>query len=187
VWNYNSNWEGRDSMFVHSGRYSSFIIRPQRWWDGITDLKQRIPTGPAERLTLSGWLRTVNGRDAGLAARFYRFRYDNRPENITGEQVVEGRLQGDRDWTYLWDELVIPERTAFVNVRWQLFGPDEGEGRLWADDVELVRWEAFRRFEDEMTLEIPHDMYYLQVQTRMPVDSVVVTYRTATLGMRDER
>lgn len=184
VWNYNSNYEGRDQEIQRSGRFSSYLHRLQGWRDGITDLKQRIPVDwENDRLTFSGWLRITNGRDAGLAARYYRFRYDDRPENITGEQVVERRLQGDQDWTYLWDQLVIPENTDFLNVRWQMFGPQAGDGWLWADDLEVIRWEEFQSFEGDLRLVMPNDLYYLQVQTRMPVDSVTVTYRTTTLHL----
>ena len=185
VWNYNSNWEGRDSTVVHDGRYSSYILRQQNWQDGITDLRQRIPVDrELDRLTLCGWLRTTNALDGGLLARYYRFRYNNQPQNILGDQPVEGRLQGDHDWTYLWDQLVIPERTFYLNVRWQLFGPAVGNGRIWADDVEIIRWEEFQPFDGNLSVDIPSDLYYLQVQTRRPVESVEIAYRTATLQVQ---
>ncbi|MFH0765139.1 MAG: CapA family protein [Calditrichota bacterium] len=181
VWNYNSATEGRDSVVVHRGRYSSFLTRRQRQNDGITDLIQRIPATPDDRLTLAGWLRITNGNNAGLLARYYQFRYNEQPQ--FGDQAVESRLQGDHNWTYLWDQLVIPEGTGFLNVRWQLFGANQGDNRIWADDVELIRWDNFQPFEGDFTLEIPGDWYYLQVQTRRPVDSVSVDYRTVTLSL----
>jgi poly-gamma-glutamate capsule biosynthesis protein CapA/YwtB (metallophosphatase superfamily) len=182
IWNYNTDWERADDQVVHNGSRSSYLERPQGWLDIITDLTQRIPVDYLnDRLTLSGWLRTENARDAGLEARYYRWRYNNDPPNIFGDQVVERRLQGDNDWTYLWDELDIPDTTGFVNVRWQLFGPEEGTGRLWADDVELVRWEQFAPYEGGREIPYPSDLFYLQVETLTETDDITVTYRTVTL------
>ena len=183
AWNYNSNSERRADDIVHGGSFSSYLTRQQNQQDAITDILQRIPVdAEQDRLTLSGWLRTINSRDAGLTARYYRFRYDDRPQNILGTEAVERRLQGDNDWTYLWGQLEIPEETAFLNVRWQLFGPFQGVGQIWADDVELHKWENFEPFEGDLGIDIPNDLYYLQVQTRRPVESVTVTYQTITLS-----
>lgn len=182
IWNYNSNVEGKTDQNSHSGEFSSFLIRQQRWQDGVTDLIQRIPININEdRLTLSGWMNTVNARDAGLAARFYMSRYNN---DQTGEHVAEGRFQGDNDWFYIWDQVVIPDRSEFVNVRWQMWGADEGQNQLWADDVELIRWEEFQDFEGNLGIDHPNDLYYLQVETRYPLDNVEVTYETVTLNLR---
>ena len=182
IWNYNSDWERADDQVVHSGSLSSYLERPQRWQDAITDLLQRLPVNYlTDRLTLCGWLRTENARDAGLAARYYRYRYNNDAWNIFGDQVAERRLQGDNDWTYLWDELDIPDTTGFINIRWQLYGPEEGSGRLWADDVELVRWGQYTPFEGELEIPCPSDLYYLQVESVTPANEVTVTYRTVTL------
>jgi hypothetical protein len=182
IWNYNSNWERADDQMAHGGSRSSYVEHPQGGQDVITDLTQRIPVDYVnDRLTLSGWLRTVNARDAGLAARYYLYRYDNTPRNIFGDQIVEGRLQGDNDWTYVWDGLNLPQYTYFVNVRWQLFGPEADTGRLWADDVELVRWEQFTPYEGETEIPSPSDLFYLQVETLTETDAITVTYRTVTL------
>ncbi|MDP8228604.1 MAG: CapA family protein [Candidatus Electryoneaceae bacterium] len=183
IWNYNTNWEGSDEEIVHSGTYSSSIIRPMNWQDAITDLTQRIPVNAEmDRLTLCGWLNTENARNAGIAARFYRYRYNNEQRYITGEQVAEGRLQGDNDWTYLWDDLILPAMTEFLNVRWQLFGPAEGQGQIWCDDIELIRWEDWTRFEDFLEIDAPSDLYYLQVATQDSLENVEVTYRTVRFG-----
>jgi len=182
IWNYNTNWEGRDEEITHSGHYSSYLIRQQGWQDGITDLTQRIPVNAEEdRLTLCGWLRTINSRDGRLDARYYRFRYNNDNVNILGDQTVERQFQGDNDWTYVWDQLIIPERTEFMNVRWKLFGANAGQNQLWADDVELIRWEELIPFNGELSFDYPNDLYYLQVETRRPVEAVEVVYRTVTL------
>jgi len=184
IWNYNSNNEGREEEIVHGGRYASWLFRRAGWQDGITDLKQRIPVNQeTERLTLCGYLRTTNCRDAGLLARYYNSRYGNNNNNILGDQPVEQRFQGDHDWMYLWDQLVIPEGTTFVNVRWQNYGPEEGESYIWADDVELMRWEDFQPFNGTLNIDVPNDTYYLQVQTRRPVETISVTYRTTTLDI----
>jgi len=183
IWKYKSNWERADDQVAHSGERSSYVECEQRWADSVfTDLTQRIPVDYLnDRLTLSGWLRTENALDAGLVARYYRFRYSNLMINIFDDQVVERHLQGDNDWTYLWDELDVHDTTGFVNVRWQLFGPEEGTGRLWADDVELVRWEQFAPYEGEREIPYPSDQFYLQVETLTETDEVTVTYRTVTL------
>ena len=179
IWNYNSNWENADEEIVHSGRYSSTIIRPQQGSDYITDLTQRIPVNvDTDRLTLSGWLYTDNARNACIAAKYYRYRYSNDVRYITGEQVAERRLEGDNEWTYLWNELTLPALTDFLNVRWQLYGPAEGQGQIWCDDVELVRWEDRIAFEGRLEIAAPSDLYYLQVATQDSVDDVEVTYRT---------
>lgn len=183
IWNYNSAYERADEQVVHSGQRSSYLERPARSQDAVTDLIQRIPADfRSARMTLCGYLRTENARNAALAARYYRYRYDNNPVNILGDQVVERRLQGDQDWTYLWDDLLLPEDAYFVNVRWQLFGPNQGIGRLWADDLELVLWDDWEDFQGRRDLPAPNDRFYLQVQTRREVAQVEVTYRSVSLG-----
>ncbi|HHE47289.1 MAG TPA: hypothetical protein ENL08_06285, partial [Bacteroidetes bacterium] len=179
IWNYNSAREGVDSVVVHGGARSSFINLPARSQDYITDLIQRIPVnGVDDRLTLCGWLHTENASNAGLAVRYYSYRYSNDPRYISGNQDVERRLQGDNDWTYLWDRLVIPENTGFLNVRWQLYGPEDGQGWLQADDIELIRWDEPGDFERGLSIDSPNDLYYLQVETPREVDEVRVTYRS---------
>lgn len=187
IWNYNSNSEGADEDEVHNGRFSSQLTRQAGWQDGITDLTQRIPVSAVEdRLTLCGWLRTVNAVDAGIAARYYRYRYDNDPDNILGEQVAERRLQGDNDWTYLWDQMILSEETEFLNVRWQLFGAEIGQNQIWADDLELIRWEELMQFEAALDIDNPNDLFYLQLETEVEVEEVEVIYRTMTYEFEEE-
>ena len=135
--------------------------------------------GPAENLSLCGWLRTANARDAGLVARYYRYRYNN--EDL-GEQVAESRFQGDSDWTYVWDQLILPENTGFLNVRWQLYGAEEGDARVWCDDVEIIRWEDRAPFVQGVSVDTPNDLYYVQVETTTPVEEVEITYRTESIS-----
>ncbi len=181
IWNYNSDNEGVDSDTVHGGLQSSYIIRQAGWQDGITDLTQRIPTSLYDRMTLCGWLKTENARDAGLVARYYRYRYNNDNENILGDQVAEHRLQDDNDWTYLWDQLIIPVNTEFMNIRWQLWGANEGQNQIWCDDVELIRWDEGIDFNRGISIDSPNDLYYLQLETNSEVNEVEVTYRTVTI------
>ncbi len=186
VWNYNSDWERPDQEYVHRGQFSSRLNRTAGMRDIITNLKQRIPViNPAEyRLTLCGWLRTVNAGNGGITARYFRFRYSNDPRWILGTQVVEGWLQGDHDWTYVWELLEVPAQTSFIDIRCQLYAPAFGEALLWADDLELIRWEPPEPFDGVLDIDTPGDLYYLQLQTRQPVEHVTVTYRTVTLSMR---
>ncbi len=183
AWNFNSQYEGRDSTITHSGRYSAWIRRNAGQQDAITDLIQRIPVmGPTDPITLMGWMKLENGRDAALAARWYRYRYDNQPQNIFGDSLVEGRFSGTRDWFYIWKDLRPSNNTGFMSPRWQLFGPQAGTGTLWVDDIELVRWEDWREFSDQpLYLDYPSDLYYIQVQTRRPTETVQVRYSTVIL------
>ncbi len=182
IWNYNSPREGADTAFVHGGSFSSFINLPANFPDYITDLKQRIPVDAGtDRLILCGWMRTENANNAGLVVRYYRYRYSNDPRYIYGDQVVERRLHGDNDWTFLWDQLVIPENTAHINLRWQLYGPNAGQGWVWLDDVEIIRWEEFEEFGRGLNIDSPTDLYYLQVETPREVEEVEVTYRTVRI------
>ena len=184
IWLYNSNFEARDSQFVVTGRYSSKLWRNQGQADGVTDLLQRIPTNAGDPLTLAGWIRLNNGRDAALSARYYRYRYDNQPANIIGaDETVEGRHQGTFDWRYVWQELTVPAGCAFLNVRWQLFGANQGGGnQMWTDEVKLIRWDGWQSLVDPVPVDYPNDYYYLQVQTTRPVEEGAVRYRSVRLG-----
>lgn len=184
IWNYNSNYEARDSQFVTGGRYSSKLWRNQGQQDGVTDLIQRIPThGGGDLLTVTGWVRLNNGRDAGLGVRYYRYRYDNNQVNIFGDEYVEGRQQGTFDWKYLWGELTVPDGCDFINVRWQLYGPLQGgSNQMWVDDVKVIRWDDWQSLSDPVPVDYPNDYYYLQVQTTRPVEEGAVRYRTVRIG-----
>lgn len=183
IWNYNSDFEGIDEEIILSGTKASYITRQAGWGDGITDLTQRIPVvGASERLTLCGWLKSVNALDGGLVARYYRYRYNNDEGNILGDQVVEDRIQGDNDWAYIWDQLIVPQESEFLNVRWQLYGAEEGADSLWCDDVELIRWNETVPLEGGLNLDSPSDLYYIQVETTSQVEEVEITYRTVTIS-----
>jgi len=184
IWLYNSNYEARDSQFVVSGRYSSKLWRNQGQADGVTDMLQRIPTRPTDPLTLAGWIRLNNGRDAALSARYYRYRYDNQPQNIIGaDETAEGRHQGTFNWRYVWQDLTVPDGCDFLNIRWQLYGALAGGGnQMWTDDVNLIRWDDWQSLSDPVPVDYPNDYYYMQIQTRRPVEEGAVKYRTVRLG-----
>ncbi|MBM3329708.1 MAG: hypothetical protein FJY67_09610 [Calditrichaeota bacterium] len=180
VWNFNSQYEGRDSAVVRSGRWSAFLRRNAGQQDAVTDLIQRIPVrGPADHLTLCGWLKTDGARNASLQARWFRFRYDAQQQNIYGDSLVEGRFSGDREWFYVWQDLALPQNAAFMSPRWQNYGPQEGTGYLRVDDVELIRWEEWIDApEGRLEFDIPSDLFYMQVETRRPIETVRARYRT---------
>ncbi len=183
IWNYNSGSEGRTDEIARTGRYSSYLIRQQRWQDGVTDLIQRIPVDiESDRLTLSGWLRTTNARDARLSSRFYSDRYQDR--RVGEDQPVDENLQGDHDWTFVWGGLEIPEGALYMNLRWQMWGANEGANQLWADDVEVVKWEEFIPFDGNLGIDFPNDLYYLQIETRRPMEEIEVRYRTSRLEIQ---
>jgi len=181
VWNYNSGYEGRDSTDVYGGRYSSFLRRNAGMGDAVTDMIQRIPIIRNEELTLVGHLRITNGRNARIAVRWYRYRYDNLPENILGDSTGGASLTGDLDWQKVWGEVKAPDGADFGNVRWQLYAPQNGSGTLWADDVKLVRWDGWNDFEASLPVDSPSDLCYLQIQTRRPLEQITVRYRTVIL------
>lgn len=183
-WLYNSAFEARDSQFVVEGRYSSKLWRNQGQQDGVTDMLQRIPTRQGDPLTLAGWVKLINGRDAALSARYYRYRYDNQPQNIIGaDETVEGRHQGTFDWRYVWQDLTVPQGCDYLNVRWQLYGAQQGGGnQMWTDEVKLIRWEEWQSLADAVPLDYPNDYYYMQVQTRRPVEEGRVEYKSVRLG-----
>ena len=183
IWNYNSGSEGRTDAIARTGRYSSYLIRQEGWQDGVTDLIQRIPVNAEiDRLTLSGWLRTTNARDARLSSRFYSDRYQDR--RVGQDQPVDENLQGDNDWTFRWGELEVPDGALFLNIRWQMWGAEEEPNQVWADDVEVVKWEPFIPFEGHLGIDFPNDLYYLQVETRRPMEEIEVIYRTSRLEIQ---
>ncbi len=184
IWNYNSNFEARDSQFVVAGRYSSKLWRNQGQVDGVTDLTQRIIARQGDPLTLAGWIRLNNGRDAALSARYYRYRYDNQPQNIIGaDDAVEGRHQGTFDWKHVWQELSVPQGCEFLNVRWQLYGAEQGgANQMWTDEVKLIRWDAWQSLSDPVPVDYPNNYYYMQIETTRPVEEGTVRYRSVRLG-----
>ncbi|MFN3821372.1 MAG: CapA family protein, partial [bacterium] len=180
LWNWNSAYEGRDSGTVRSGRFSAFLRRNAGQQDVVTDLIQRIPINPQyDLITFGGWVKSQNGRQSALAIRCYRFRYDSRPQNILGDLIVEGRWDGDRDWTYMWQDLVLPPQTYFINPRWQLYGPVNGIGWMWVDDLELIRWGEWIDLPLEgIAIDFPNDFYYIQIETSMPRHQAEINYQT---------
>jgi len=76
----------------------------------------------------------------------------------------------------------VPDDAWFVNVRWQLYGPAAGQGQLWADDVELIRWEEWQPFERSLAIDAPNDLYYLQVETDAEAGEIEVDYRGEVFG-----
>lgn len=187
VWNWNSAYEGRDSVQVRSGRFSAFLRRNANQQDVVTDLIQRIPLNiHGQRLTFGGWIRLQNARQAALAVRCYRYRYDSQPQNILGDLVVERRYDGDRDWTFLWQDLELPQGTNFINPRWQLYGPANGTGWMWVDELFLIAWEEWEEWSPAgIPVDLPNDFSYIQIERAVPGDRAEVIYRTQVLSVDD--
>jgi len=177
MWNLNSNYEDYNTDTCHTGQR---CIKHQNWTggDGVTtNLVDRIKCGSdSAGYTVQAWVKTDTAQSATVNVRFYTTRTDNA---YLDEQNL-GELNGTNDWTFLWNDLTLPDGSAYFDVRMLSMFSESEPGPAWYDDVNLVEWTDWAPVNELDEIAHPNDWYWLQVRTADEQEQVLLSYEETT-------
>lgn len=140
----------------------------------VTGFEERLPCySDTAHYTLHARLRTRNSRDAGVNLRCFSDRTGSMPLSSLN---LGTEVSGTTDWTFYHRPFQPPLHTAFFDALCKSEAPVAGTGDAWFDDVGIIEWNNWAALSGPASVVIPNDYYWLQVRTRDPADSALITF-----------
>ncbi len=181
LWNVNSVDESIVDDESYLGQRSIHHVRNPDSGDNIvTNFIGRMPIRSVTPVSLSGWIKTQNGSDVSIQARFYGSRYSS---TILLEEDIGVWVTDDSEWTYYSNTFDPPEDANFFDIRCNSGLPGDGEAHSWFDNVSLLQWEDWLPVYGDMIIPHPNDYHGLQLSSVTPQDTTgYVEYLETYLG-----
>lgn len=150
-------------------RDSTAVGRVSLW------VANRMRVTPGDSLTVRGWLRADNAGPFEIAVRWLLSSGETLSSSVPFEHPA-----GDGDWTPFAVDLWVPSSAAFLKVYFRHYPPAVGEGRVYLDDLAIVRWEAVAADvgADAVTLATPNGWDHLRCTADTPALELRLTYRS---------
>ena len=184
LWNLNSEYEVlQDSIFRRGGSALLHIRSEDSPSNIVTNLEERIPIYKEYAHTLHGYMKTKNSKNVTLEAQFY----DARTGASFNTTSIEDSIQGTSNWQRYWEEILIPDDAAFVNIRTNSDIPDSGFSYTFFDDVGLIQWDSLKTINEyPVSFLHPNDFNYIQLFFNQPENnSFNMEMRNTILGDLD--
>jgi hypothetical protein len=144
----------------------------------ITNFENRIICrSDTLNYSLCGYIKTMNGADVTIEIQYYQ---DFNGGYLIGEENIGTMINGDTPWTFYHKKLTLPNGTKFFNIRLNSHIPQSGEAFSWFDNVSLIRWDEYGKYDVSQQITIPNDYYFLQVKASQQLDEIVVNYSQTT-------
>tara|TARA_X000000950_G_scaffold127573_1_gene159552 strand:- start:586 stop:1998 length:1413 start_codon:yes stop_codon:yes gene_type:complete len=160
LWNLNSESEILQDSVFRRGNVGLLHRRNSNSPSNIvTDLEDRFPFQNDLSHSLHGYIKTVNGKNVTLEARYF----DSRSGENLFTASIQDSLNGNNNWEKYWDEIPKIENTEFINIRMNSDIPDSGESFSFFDDVGLIEWDSIQSvFSYPISIINPNDYQYIQ-------------------------
>lgn len=144
----------------------------------VTNLENRIICrSDSSEYSLCGTIKTLNSHNVTIEIQYFA---DRTGYDMLGEDNIDTLINGDSDWTFYYKNLTVPQGTRFFDIRLSSGVPDSGEALSWFDNVRLIRWDDWGKYETGEAIPIPNDYYYLQVKSPDAQPQVAVNYSETT-------
>jgi hypothetical protein len=134
LWYLNSTYERYDTVAYRGAR----SIRLNRAGGGqnsvSTNFLYRCPFNESWNVSMIGWIRLQNARDATMQLGLYDARSGGQE---VGLWTPSGTLQGTLPWTEFWQDIETPQSAWYYDIILHLRAPASGTGFAWFDDVML--------------------------------------------------
>lgn len=171
-WDVNTADEWLDDEESHSGERSLALRRRDSDTEPTgTDLEKHLPSEPSKEHSCLGYMKTENGSDAVMMARFYSSRYSSTPVTSTD---IGSRVSGNHDWHAQWQNLETPENGLYFEVRCSNDAPAAGTGYAWFDDIGFVEWEPWMDGGEALDVPSPNNFRFLQIRSLNPEAAAAV-------------
>jgi len=116
----------------HSGNNSVRIIQTDHTARRIS---QRVEVDPNKKYNASGWMKTENINSAGAEISIAWYTSAGR---LIANATRLGMLNGTQDWTLYMKTFSIPQNASIAEVNVTAYVEHDGEGTVWADDLNFV-------------------------------------------------
>ena len=145
LWNLNSNGENFDDSIFYEGSRSIKHIR----------------SSDENEYGLFGIIKTDNAYETTIQSRYY----SSRTTSISLGTDDIGILNGDNDWTVMYNDIDVRNGTNFFDIRLNTEPATEGIATSWFENVGLIEWTDWYNIENYDSLSTPHENYYLQIKS----------------------
>ncbi|MCF8364712.1 MAG: CapA family protein [Bacteroidales bacterium] len=175
LWNLNSVDESYCDTLAFAGERSIQQVRDESApYNIVTNFEERIVC-PSDTLqfTLCGYIKTLNGSDVTIEIQYFEDRTGGTP---IGQQNLGTLVNGDTPWTFYHKNLTIPAGTEFFDIRLNSNFPQSGLALSWFDNVSLICWDTWGKYELSEMIPVPNDYYFLQVKSYENQAEVEINY-----------
>jgi hypothetical protein len=179
LWDLNHEEETFCDSLYHAGVRSLQHIREGgNPYNIVTNFEEKIVC-PSDTMkySLCGWIKTQNTRDASIEVQYF----ESRPYGTaTGTENMGVEISGDIDWTFFHHELNVPAGTNYFDIRLNSSAPEQDSGFVWYDDVSLICWEPWGKYDLLDPIPFPNNFYHVQVKSVYETDQIKLTYTEST-------
>jgi len=180
LWNLNSESETLQDSIFRRGKKSLLHERSFNSPSNIvTNLEDRIPFRNDLAHTLHGYIKTINGKDVTIEARYF----DSRSGESLFTASMQDSLNGDESWKKYWTEIPKVEDSEFIDIRMNSGIPDSGNSRSYFDDVGLIEWDSIRSVSNfPVPITYPNDYHYIQFFTEESDEFLEIEVSNSIIG-----
>ena len=180
LWNLNSDSETLQDSIFRRGKKSLLHERSFNSPSNIvTNLEDRIPFRNDLAHTLHGYIKTINGKDVTIEARYF----DSRSGESLFTASMQDSLNGDESWKKYWTEIPKVEGSEFIDIRMNSGIPDSGNSRSYFDDVGLIEWDSIRSVSNfPVPITYPNDYHYIQFFTEESDEFLEIEVSNSIIG-----
>ena len=140
----------------------------------ITNLEKKIICrSDTSDYSLTGYIKTQNGKNVTVEVQYFDNRYSTYP---IGQENIGILITGDTPWTFYHKDLTIPGGTEFFDIRLNSNIPDTDTAFSWFDNVGIVCWDEWGKFDVAQKIPGPNDYYFLQARSSQNFDEIVINY-----------
>ena len=173
LWNLNSNGENFDDSIFYEGSRSIKHIRSSDANENIiTNFEKRLKINDENDYGLFGIIKTDNTYETTIQSRYY----SSRTTSISLGTDDIGILNGDNDWTVMYNDINVRNGTNFFDIRLNTEPATEGIATSWFENVGLIEWTDWYNIENYDSLSTPHEYYYLQIKSTSEPDIDYIVY-----------
>lgn len=133
-----------------------------------TALNITVPVTPGQRYKLGAWIKTDNAVTSGGV--FARTQYLDAANKKVGDGPATAKLSGTNDWTLREAFMTVPAGATKLKIE-PFF--ETGTGRVWFDEVSLVKWDGLTALGFEKNaISIGKDQSYTLTPVFTPADAL---------------
>jgi poly-gamma-glutamate capsule biosynthesis protein CapA/YwtB (metallophosphatase superfamily) len=140
----------------------------------VTNLEQKIICrSDTSKYSLVGYIKTDNTKNVIIEVQYFDNRNSTSP---IGQENIGTYVNGNTSWTYYYKDLNVPIGTAFFDIRLNSGFPDAGVAYSWFDNVGIICWDEWGKYDIGQRIPFPNDYYYIQVRSPLNQGNIELNY-----------